>query len=106
MINAKAEQAFLQALLDAGLPVRGVVGNKPRYSRPLSVEEQDAAQIIIDAYIAGRFEYLNLRDYPKVSDQLDMLYWDMMAFFESIGYAGEKRWLDAITAIKDRYPKP
>jgi hypothetical protein len=88
----------LQALLDAGLPVKGVVGNRARYSRELTAEEQSAAQVLIDAYIAGRFEYLNQRVYPNISDQLDMLYWDMKD--------GTTNWLDAITAIKEQYPKP
>jgi hypothetical protein len=36
--------------------------------------------------------------YPSVSDQLDMIYWDQVNKTTT--------WQDAVTAIKNQYPKP
>lgn len=36
--------------------------------------------------------------YPSISDQLDMIYWDKIN--------GTTDWLDLISAIKAKYPKP
>jgi len=47
----------------------------------------------IPEYITGRKS-----EYPKVEDQLDMIYKDMKN--------GTTQWVDFITSVKDRYPKP
>lgn len=36
--------------------------------------------------------------YPRIQDQLDMIYWDQVN--------GTTTWQDAINAIKQQYPKP
>lgn len=36
--------------------------------------------------------------YPKIEDQLDMMYWDALN--------NTTTWIDAITEIKNRFPKP
>ena len=36
--------------------------------------------------------------YPRIQDQLDMIYWDQVN--------GTTTWQDAIDAIKQQYPKP
>ncbi len=36
--------------------------------------------------------------YPKIQDQLDMLYWDAINHTTT--------WADAVRAIKDQFPKP
>lgn len=38
------------------------------------------------------------REYPTVEEQLDMLYWDTVN--------GKHDWVDRITQIKTKYPKP
>ena len=38
-----------------------------------------------------------LAEYPPISDQLDMIYWDKVN--------GTNVWQDMITAIKNKYPK-
>lgn len=97
--NEKALNAFMEALQNAGLPVGSVFPDgKVRYTRPLTVREQSDADTIVDAYKAGRFDYLDKRVYPSVGDQLDMIYWDNIN--------GTTEWRDAITAIKDANPKP
>ncbi len=44
--------------------------------------------------------YIELRraEYPSVEDQLDLLYDDKVN--------GTNKWVDALTVIKDKYPKP
>lgn len=37
-------------------------------------------------------------EYPAITEQLDMLYWDKIN--------GTNIWQDAITTIKNKYPKP
>lgn len=98
MIGSKALNAFLEALQAAGLPVRGVADGKPRYSRALTAREQVDADVIVDAFNAGRFDYLDKRVYPDIEMQLDMLYWD--------GENNTTVWRDTITAVKDANPKP
>ena len=43
-------------------------------------------------------QYKQLRKYPPIPEQLDMLYWDTIN--------GGKVWQNAITAIKEAHPKP
>lgn len=38
-----------------------------------------------------------LASYPPISEQLDMIYWDMIN--------GTNNWRDLITSIKEQYPK-
>jgi hypothetical protein len=37
-------------------------------------------------------------EYPGIKDQLDMLYWDKIN--------GTNNWVDSITKVKEKYPKP
>lgn len=45
------------------------------------------------AWLDGR-----LREYPPIAAQLDMLFHDMKS--------GSTTWLDAVQAVKDKFPKP
>lgn len=47
-----------------------------------------------------RTEYMRLRqsEYPPLAEQLDMMYHDRIN--------GTENWLDTITMIKTKYPKP
>jgi hypothetical protein len=99
MINSKhkSQIALLEALQDAGLPVVSVVDDKPRYSRVLTTEEQSTAQVIVDNYANGAFDYKDNRVYPTIEDQLDMLYWDKVN--------GTDNWRNTIAAVKAAHPK-
>jgi hypothetical protein len=46
-----------------------------------------------DTYTTKRY-----KEYPSISDQLDMIYWDKIN--------GTNLWSDKITEIKQKYPKP
>lgn len=56
--------------------------------------------IIEENNIIQNYQYLHerLNTYPSIHDQLDMQYWDAIN--------GTTIWLDTITSIKNRYPKP
>lgn len=45
-----------------------------------------------------RYKKRRLREYPSIRQQLDMMYWDAIN--------GTTTWVDEITRIKDKYPKP
>jgi len=55
------------------------------------------------ARLQAEFEYNQYRRdraraYPRIQDQLDMLYWDKIK--------GTNTWQEAVEAIKTQYPKP
>lgn len=58
---------------------------------PRSKQEKDT-----DAKI--RYLKSRKREYPPVYKQLDMMYWDAVN--------GTTTWVDEITRIKEKYPKP
>lgn len=63
--------------------------------------EQQLAQDAIDyqAYkVATQYRSLRQPEYPLLAEQFDMMYHDLMD--------GTTKWKDAITAIKQKYPKP
>jgi hypothetical protein len=100
--NIKAQHELMERLQAIGLPVQTVVDGKPYYSRDLTAREDSDAAVIIDAYNAGRFDYLDNRviEYNKIGirEQLDMLWHDMEN--------GTTVWRDTIRTIKETYPKP
>jgi hypothetical protein len=62
--------------------------------RPL--DPRTPAQRAQDAH--ERYRKRRLREYPPVVKQLDMMYWDAVN--------GTTTWVDEITRIKDKYPRP
>ena len=105
--NIKAVNAFMEALQDAGLPVASVFPDG--YVRwinnvILDARQQADADVIIDDYKAGRFDYLDNRVYPEYGEQLDMLFRAIAASPEMQIIFAE--FYDTIRAIKDAYPKP
>jgi len=54
----------------------------------------------IEAYVPVEPTYQELRqaEYPSLEEQEDMRYWDLVN--------GTTIWVDTITAIKEKYPKP
>jgi hypothetical protein len=74
-------------------------GPLPPYD-PLSgeprLDPRNAAQKAQDAQ--ERYKRRRQRDYPSIRQQLDMMYWDAVD--------GTTTWVDEITRIKEKYPKP
>ena len=60
------------------------------------LDPRNAAQKAQDTQ--ERYKRRRLREYPTVRKQLDMMYWDAVN--------GTTTWVDKITQIKDKYPKP
>lgn len=50
------------------------------------------------AYDDTQYQRDRVKEYPSLSDQLDLLYWDKVN--------GTNNWQTAIQAVKDKYPKP
>jgi hypothetical protein len=74
-------------------------GPLPPYDPELGeprLDPRNAAQKAQDA--KQRYTRRRLREYPAVHRQLDMMYWDAIN--------GTTTWVDEITRIKDKYPKP
>jgi len=74
---------------------------------PLSQEEEDAIRAEWAANEASSLEnkwlHERISHYPKISDQLDML-WHEMGVKGTINKDGE--WYKSIEAVKNKYPKP
>jgi|694.fasta_scaffold09250_9 hypothetical protein len=47
---------------------------------------------------AKQYQRDRAKEYPSLTDQMDMQYWDKIN--------GTTTWADAIQAVKDKYPKP
>jgi len=73
------------------LPTWDMDAGEPRPLDPRTPEQKDEC---------ANVEYANkrLREFPKIGDQLDMIYWD--AINETTN------WIDEINRIKEKYPKP
>ena len=48
--------------------------------------------------LEASYEFKRVKDYPPILDQLDALYWDKIN--------GTNNWVDSITKVKEKYPKP
>lgn len=75
---------------DGPLPPHDPVSGEPR------LDPRTIAKKIEDARL--RYIRRRLREYPSVRRQLDMMYWDAVN--------GTTTWVDEITRIKEKYPKP
>lgn len=62
---------------------------------PEEIAEMQAAAAAFQAAIP--YTEKRASEYPSISDQLDMLYWDKVN--------GTNNWQTAIQAIKEKYPK-
>lgn len=94
-----AKRKLFDAIVEAGLPIKGLSDDKPRWSRELAAEEQAIVQSLIEKYKNGGFDYIGERKklYPPIERQLDMIYWDRIN--------ATTEWQDMITNIKNQYPK-
>ena len=70
-------------------PMNLETGQQPGDPRNAAQKAQDAKE---------RYKRHRLREYPSIRRQLDMMYWDAVN--------GATTWVDEITRIKDKYPKP
>jgi hypothetical protein len=66
---------------------------KPSFDEVISASTKVQEAKNLELYKQKRFV-----DYPKIQEQLDMLYWDKIN--------GTTVWQDTISAIKQKYPKP
>ena len=48
--------------------------------------------------LEASYEFKRIKNYPPLLDQLDALYWDKIN--------GTNNWVDSITKVKEKYPKP
>ena len=62
----------------------------------VQLDPRDTAQKAQDA--KERYKKKRLREYPSIRKQLDMMYWDAVD--------GTTTWVDEITRIKEKFPKP
>ncbi len=69
--------------------------HNPELGEPM-LDPRDTTQKAQD--VKERYKKRRLREYPSVRKQLDMMYWDAME--------GTTTWVDEITRIKGKYPKP
>ena len=70
---------------------------------PQVLPEKDILEKVITSTIEQKILYNSYgpnrrNNYPSISEQLDMLYWDSVN--------GSNTWIDTITKIKTTYPKP
>lgn len=59
---------------------------------------EDKIMPVLASYPDPTYIDQRIAAYPSISDQLDMIYWDKIN--------GTTDWLDLISAIKAKYPKP
>lgn len=65
---------------------------------PIGMAYDGARFVPIEGFFAAQtYAERRARDYPALREQLDMLYWDAVR--------GTTTWVDAIAAVKRRYPK-
>jgi len=65
---------------------------------PISVEDIKAKQAELKAeYEAKQYQRDRAKEYPPITEQLDMMYWDKVN--------GTDNFLKAIQAVKAKYPK-
>lgn len=70
---------------------------------PYTPDQRYGFYVGLANHIANQYKWDRINVYPKISDQLDML-WHMMDD-ETIPGKGSE-WYNAILAVKQQYPKP
>jgi hypothetical protein len=67
-------------------------------TQPIPANQILAKQIELqEEYEAKQYQRDRQTQYPSISDQLDMLYWDKVN--------GTENWLNSIESVKNRFPK-
>lgn len=86
------------AVLAAGyLPLEELEPPEGQYVSGYDVLENKITPIFA-SYLAPTYVDQRIAAYPDISDQLDIIYWDKIN--------GTTDWLDLISEIKAKYPKP
>jgi hypothetical protein len=67
-------------------------------SKPTKAEIDSEIIRLNAQYVRNEYQRLRVAEYPSLTDQLDMQYHDSVN--------GTTTWLDAINAVKAKYPKP
>lgn len=67
-------------------------------SKPTEEEVLAEAAILQAEFEYNQYRRDRARAYPRIQDQLDMLYWDKIY--------GTNTWQEAVEAVKTQYPKP
>lgn len=67
-------------------------------TKPTKQELIDECNRLDLEYASVEYKRKRAAEYPSISDQLDMLYWDKIN--------GTNNWQNAIDSIKAKYPKP
>lgn len=65
---------------------------------PTEAEVLAEAARLQDEWTNTQYRRDRFQAYPRIQDQLDMIYWDQVN--------GTTTWQDAIDAVKQQYPKP
>lgn len=85
-------------LEDAGIPIHGCAADgRIDFKDEATKEQKTQAQVILDAHVPTWYVEERIKEYPAISEQLDMLYWDQVN--------GTTIWKDKIASIKAKYPK-
>ena len=66
--------------------------------KPTQEELEAEADRLHQVWLNNQYQRDRVKEYPPISDQLDMLYHDKLD--------GTTTWQDAVQAVKDKYPKP
>ena len=67
-------------------------------TKPTEVECNDGLKALQDAFDAKEYARKRVAAYPKLTHQLDMLYWDKKN--------GTNKWVEAVDKVKSDNPKP
>lgn len=87
-----------QELRSAGVPIDGCNSNGIVFFKPEATQEhKDLASQILANHNPIWYVDQRVKEYPLVTDQLDMIYKDKVN--------GTTTWQDLITSIKNKYPK-
>ena len=66
--------------------------------KPTQEELEAEADRLHQVWLNNQYQRDRAKEYPAITDQLDMLYHDKLD--------GTTTWQDAVQAVKDKYPKP
>ena len=66
--------------------------------KPSKEELEAEADRLHQVWLNNQYQRDRALEYPPITNQLDMLYWDKIN--------GTNNWEQAVQAVKDKYPKP
>ena len=66
--------------------------------KPSQEELEAECDRLHQVWLNNQYQRDRVKEYPAITDQLDMLYHDKLD--------GTTTWQDAVQAVKDKYPKP